>query len=109
MPPTPGRRGGIVGVPISDIQPPASGGATPYSWNISGLPAGLTVTATAWSSGTPTAAGSSLVTATVTDAATPTPTDSVEFNDHREPGAAPISRSPRSRATARPPTWSVTR
>ena len=71
----------IVGVPISDINLQASGGATPYSWDISGLPAGLSETSDGVIGGTPTAAGSSVVTATVTDSATPTPdTDSVQFN-----------------------------
>ena len=51
------------------ILPEASGGATPYTYAVSGLPAGLSFdTATRIISGTPTTLGSSTVTYTVTDA-----------------------------------------
>jgi hypothetical protein len=46
----------------------ATGGATPYTWSVGGLPDGLTATATGAISGTPGTAGSFAVTATVADA-----------------------------------------
>ncbi len=49
----------------------ASGGTSPYTWTVTGLPAGVTPSntssATVTVSGTPTASGTSAVTATVTD------------------------------------------
>ncbi len=51
----------------------ASGGTTPYSWSVSGLPAGLTFNPSGANSlvisGTPTATGTFTVTVTVTDTA----------------------------------------
>jgi hypothetical protein len=59
----------------------ASGGATPYSWTVTGLPTGVTpsgtTTATVTAAGTPTAAGTFSVTATVTDANSKTATYTV--------------------------------
>ena len=57
---------GAVGVRYS-AQLNASGGTAPYTWTITGLPAGLTASAGGAISGTPTQAGSSSVTARVTD------------------------------------------
>ncbi len=55
-----------------------SGGTSPYTWTVTGLPTGVTAagtsTATVTTSGTPTAAGSFSVTATVTDANSKTAT-----------------------------------
>jgi alpha-tubulin suppressor-like RCC1 family protein len=59
---------GQVGVPYS-TGAQASGGATPYAWTASGLPAGLSINASSGQiTGTPTTAGSSNVVLTVTDA-----------------------------------------
>ncbi len=58
---------GQVGAPYSATAT-ASGGAPPYSWQASGLPAGLSIDpASGQISGTPSAAGSAQVTLTVTD------------------------------------------
>ena len=63
---------GVVGVNYS-ITVAAAGGATPYRWSASGLPAGITINSgTGAISGTPSAAGSSTVTVTVIDSTTPT-------------------------------------
>ena len=71
----------FVGTAISPITLDATGGTPTYSWDISGLPAGLSETSDGVIGGTPTTAGTSTVTATVTDSATPTPaTDSVQFD-----------------------------
>ena len=47
----------------------ATGGVIPYSWSVSGLPAGLTATSDGAINGTPTAPGKFTVSATVTDKA----------------------------------------
>ncbi|HEY0646091.1 MAG TPA: lamin tail domain-containing protein, partial [Nocardioides sp.] len=52
----------------------ASGGQTPYSWAISGAPAGVTASAAGQVSGTATETGTFTVTATVTDGASATAT-----------------------------------
>lgn len=54
----------------------ASGGATPYAFSATGLPAGLTISAAGVVSGTPTATGDFGVTVTATDAAGATATRS---------------------------------
>ncbi|SDP12430.1 Serine protease, subtilisin family [Lentzea jiangxiensis] len=64
----PGTQTSTVGTPVS-LQLSASGGTPPYTWSVSGLPAGLTANASGAISGTPTTAGTSTVTATVTDSA----------------------------------------
>jgi hypothetical protein len=60
---------GIEGVPYTPIALfTASGGVPPYTWSITGQPAGLSInTSTGVISGTPTAAGEFLLTVTVTD------------------------------------------
>ena len=71
---------GTVGVPYTGSLT-ASGGTAPYSWVVTGLPAGVTPSGTSaptvTASGTPTTAGSSAVSATVTDANTNTATFTV--------------------------------
>ena len=63
---------GVIGVNYSTTVA-AAGGATPYRWSASGLPAGITMNSgTGMISGTPSAAGSSPVNITVTDSTTPT-------------------------------------
>ncbi len=51
----------------------AAGGTTPYTWQATGLPPGLTLSANGTLSGTPTAAGTFSFTANVTDSGTPSP------------------------------------
>jgi predicted extracellular nuclease/2',3'-cyclic-nucleotide 2'-phosphodiesterase (5'-nucleotidase family) len=69
----PGNKSSFVNTPITPITLSASGGTTPYSWSVTGLPAGLTETITDGKiEGTPTETGSFPVSATVTDSATPT-------------------------------------
>lgn len=63
----------------------AIGGLTPYSWTVTGLPPGLTMSTGGVISGTPAAAGTYSVTATVTDnpasyAPDPPQTDSKTFS-----------------------------
>jgi hypothetical protein len=71
---TPSLSGGTVGVAYSAMLA-ASGGATPYTWSLSGgttLPTGLTLNATTGSiTGTPTAQGTFTFTVQVTDSASP--------------------------------------
>nr|WP_285642179.1 S8 family serine peptidase [Lentzea sp. NBRC 102530] len=69
----PGTQTSTVGTPAS-LQLSASGGTAPYTWSVSGLPAGLSANASGAISGTPTTAGTSSVTATVTDSANKTGT-----------------------------------
>ena len=57
---------GQAGVPYS-VQFFASGGQTPYTWSVSGGPAGVTMSATGLLSGTPTADGQFNVAVSVTD------------------------------------------
>ncbi|KOV85060.1 S8 family serine peptidase [Nocardia sp. NRRL S-836] len=64
----PGAQTSTVGTPVS-LQLSATGGTPPYSWTVSGLPAGLTASSSGAISGTPTTAGTYSVTATVTDSA----------------------------------------
>ncbi|ANZ42108.1 peptidase S8/S53 subtilisin kexin sedolisin [Lentzea guizhouensis] len=64
----PGNQTSTVGTPVS-LQLSASGGTAPYTWSVTGLPAGLTASSSGAISGTPTTAGTYSVTATVTDAA----------------------------------------
>jgi 5'-nucleotidase len=69
-----------VGVAIAGFDLAATGGTSPYTWDATGLPDGVTVSSSGAVSGTPSAEGSYEVTATVTDNAAPTPaTDTVTF------------------------------
>jgi 5'-nucleotidase len=68
----PGDRSGYVGKPLAPFTLQASGGASPYTWTATGLPAGVSVTSAGEVSGTPTEAGTFAVTATATDAAAAT-------------------------------------
>jgi len=62
---------GALGVAYSQTLT-ATGGASPYSWSATGLPAGLTLNvSTGVVSGTPTSAGSFPITVTVTDSSNP--------------------------------------
>jgi prepilin-type N-terminal cleavage/methylation domain-containing protein len=66
---TPAAQTGDVTVAVSAVTATVTGGATPYAWTASGLPAGLSINAgTGAITGTPTAAGTSTVTVTATDA-----------------------------------------
>ncbi|KJK43212.1 peptidase S8/S53 subtilisin kexin sedolisin, partial [Lentzea aerocolonigenes] len=64
----PGTQNSTVGQAAS-LQLAATGGTPPYSWSVTGLPAGLSANSSGAISGTPTTAGTSTVTATVTDSA----------------------------------------
>jgi hypothetical protein len=64
----PGTRTGTVGTSTS-LQLSASGGASPYSWSATGLPAGLSISSAGLISGTPTTAATYSVTASARDAA----------------------------------------
>ena len=62
----PGNQVSTVGTPVT-LNNSASGGAPPYTWTATGLPAGLTInSATGQITGTPTTAGVSPVTITAT-------------------------------------------
>ena len=66
----PGTTRVIVNTPVN-LGLTGFGGTPPYSWNITGLPAGLTSTNNTIS-GIPTTVGSSTVNVTITDSAAPT-------------------------------------
>ena len=98
----------------------AAGGAAPYRWSGSGLPAGLTLSSSGVLSGVPTSSGDPIITAQVTDAngnvafqalninvtpmalriVTPTPLAAAEVT-------APYSVAFQSDGGDRPLTWSV--
>ena len=79
---------GYVGLPIDTFSLAATGGAPPYSWNVTGLPDGVTANAAGEVSGTPTEEGVFPVTATVTD--DDDATDTVEFTITVNPELQPI-------------------
>src|SRR5581483_1451253 len=62
----PADRADNAGTALS-VNAAAAGGTAPYKWTAAGLPAGLSMTTAGVISGTPTAAGSSVVTLTVRD------------------------------------------
>jgi subtilisin family serine protease len=66
--PSPGDQTSTAGTAVT-LRLSASGGAAPYTWSATGLPAGLSISSDGLVSGTPTAAGTSTVTVTATDSA----------------------------------------
>lgn len=76
---SPGDRSAQVGSPIASFTLAATGGTSPYTWAVTGLPAGVEATSAGVVSGTPTASGTFNVTATATDSAFPAATDEVSF------------------------------
>jgi 5'-nucleotidase len=82
-----------VGTEIAPINLAATGGTTPYLWDVNGLPPGLSATPAGVISGSPTTEGSYPVTATVTDSATPAASDEVSFTITVRPAVytAPIA------------------
>ncbi|WP_285747743.1 S8 family serine peptidase [Lentzea sp. NBRC 105346] len=64
----PGNQTSTVGQAVN-LQLSASGGTPPYTWSVTGLPAGLSASSSGLITGTPTTAGTSSVTATATDSA----------------------------------------
>jgi hypothetical protein len=63
---------GVVNTAYAGVTLAATGGAPPYTWSATGLPAGLTLNAsTGQIAGTPTAATTNTVTITVTDSSSP--------------------------------------
>lgn len=62
----PGSQSSTVGTAVS-LQLTASGGTSPYTFSATGLPAGLSISATGRITGTPTTAGTRAVTARATD------------------------------------------
>jgi subtilisin-like proprotein convertase family protein/secreted trypsin-like serine protease len=75
----PGSQTSTVGTAVNRTNS-ASGGTAPYTWSATGLPAGLSISAsTGTITGTPTTAGSSNVTVTATDSSSPALTGSASF------------------------------
>ena len=70
---------GVVGTAVAGSLA-ASGGVQPYTWTVSGLPAGVTASASGALSGTPTAPGSFTVTVKVTDSAGNTASTSISWS-----------------------------
>ena len=68
----PGDKTGQVGQPITEFDLVATGGTPPYTWEATGLPAGIDVAEDGTVSGTPTGEGVANVTVTASDSATPT-------------------------------------
>ena len=81
----------VAGTPISEINLAATGGTPPYSWEVSGLPAGLSETSDGVIGGTPTTPGVATVTVTATDSSTPTAgSDSQQFTITVNPPAGQV-------------------
>ncbi|MET8148279.1 ExeM/NucH family extracellular endonuclease [Actinoplanes sp. NPDC049668] len=85
----PGTQNAIAGQAIAPLTLAATGGAAPYTWTGTGLPAGLAVSPAGVLSGTPTDAGTSSVTVTATDSGGATGSASFTF----QVGAAPVTAS----------------
>ncbi|MDQ3402381.1 MAG: S8 family serine peptidase [Actinomycetota bacterium] len=76
----PGDQSSTVGTAVN-LTNRASGGTSPYGWSATGLPAGLSISAsTGTITGTPTSAGTSTVTITARDGSTPAKTGSATFS-----------------------------
>ncbi len=75
---SPGAMSGIVDIPLTSSTLAATGGSAPYTWEATGLPAGVSIGTDGEISGTPTTVGDYDVTATVTD--DDDATDSVTFD-----------------------------
>ncbi len=77
----PGDRTSTAGTAISPVNHTASGGAAPYSWSASGLPAGLSINSSSGAiSGSPTGAQRYTVTVTATDSSSPAQTGNVSYS-----------------------------
>jgi len=75
----PGNQTSTVGTAVNRTNS-ATGGTAPYTWSATGLPAGLSISAsTGTITGTPTTAGTSNVTVTATDSSSPAKTGSASF------------------------------
>ncbi|WP_109506649.1 M14 family zinc carboxypeptidase [Nocardioides speluncae] len=76
----PGNQTSTVGTAVNRTNS-ASGGTAPYTWSATGLPAGLSISAsTGTITGTPTTAGTSNVTVTARDSSNPAKTGSASFS-----------------------------
>jgi hypothetical protein len=69
----------------------ATGGTAPYTWSVTGLPAGLTLGSNGVIAGTPTATGNFSITATVTDSQSPAKTASATIPLSVTAAIAPLS------------------
>jgi 5'-nucleotidase len=87
----PGDVTATVDEPITPITLQASGGTAPYSWEVSGLPAGLGETSDGVIGGTPTQTGEFPVTAIVSDSAEPAASDEVQLTITVAEPAEPVS------------------
>jgi Zn-dependent metalloprotease len=76
----PGNKTGTVGTAITPFTVTASGGTSPYSFSATGLPAGVSISASSGQvSGTPSAGGTFSVTVNVTDSSSPAKSGSTSF------------------------------
>jgi hypothetical protein len=66
----------------------ATGGTTPYTFTVTGLPPGLTANSSGQIAGTPTTAGTYTVTATVTDSSSPQQTTTMTYSVTIAPAAS---------------------
>lgn len=86
----------VVGA-AAEVRNSAEGGAAPYTWSATGLPAGLTIASTTGTiSGTPTTAGTSTVTVTATDKAGRTGSTSFTWTVGTSSGTGPVLTDPGS-------------
>ncbi len=78
----------------------AAGGTAPYTWSVSGLPAGLSLGANGVIVGTPTATGNFSLAVTVTDAGSPAKTASASIPLSVTAAVAPLTITSTTFATA---------